>query len=175
MKFNWKNRLLFGTYTYCERAVWFFLNIFPKSIRKLLFKLIFGSIGKNVFIDEHCYFRYPWKIFISDNVVINRGCNFYPSFENSDSKIAIGNDVVIGPGVVFFGAGHAPDSTTRNNISESIEIKANAYIGGNSIIRYGVTIGENSVIGAGSVVVKDVTPFSIFAGNPAKFKKSIPQ
>jgi maltose O-acetyltransferase len=174
VKLNWKKRLLFGTYTYCERVAWFFLNIFPKSIRKIFFKVIFGSFGKNVFIDEHCYFRYPWKIFLSDNVVINRGCNFFPGFENSNSKIILGDGVVIGPGVVFFGAGHDPVTAERTNLSEDIDVRVGAYIGGNSIIRYGVTIGEGSVIGAGSVVVNDVTPFSIFAGNPAKFNKSIP-
>ena len=172
MKLNWKKKLLFGTYTYFERLGWFIINIFPKSVRKIIFKLIFGSFGKNVFIDEHCYFRYPWKVFISDNVIINRGCDFFPSFQISNSKIRLGKGVVIGPGVVFFGAGHEPDSVERVDISETIDVKAGAYIGGNSTILYGVTIGENSVIGAGSVVVDDVTPFTIFAGNPAKFIKS---
>jgi len=175
MKLNWKARLLFGTYTYFERLGWFIINIFPKSIRKIFYKLIFASFGKNVFIDEHCYFRYPWKIFISDNVIINRGCNFFPGLENSNSKIILGDGVVIGPGVSFFGAGHEPESAERANISDTINVQVGTYIGGNSIIRYGVTVGEYSVIGAGSVVVDDVTPFSIFAGNPAKFKKSIPR
>jgi acetyltransferase-like isoleucine patch superfamily enzyme len=173
MKLNPKRQLLFGTYTYFERLGWFLIQILPKFLRKIIFKIIFGSFGKNVSIDEFCYFRYPWKIFISDNVTINRGCEFYPSFAFSDSKITLGQGVTVGPRVIFFGAGHDPISANRPDISESIDVKAGAYIGGNTTVCYGNTIGENSVIGAGSVVVSDVTPNTIFAGNPAVFKKLI--
>lgn len=81
--------------------------------------------------------------------------------------------MTVGPRVIFFGAGHDPYNLGRPDISGNIDIEAGAYIGGNTTVCYGNTIGENSVIGAGSVVVSDVTPNTMFAGNPAVFKKSI--
>jgi len=165
--------LLFGTYTYFERLGWFLIQLLPKSFRRIFFKVVFDSFGKKVFIDEDCYFRYPWKISISDNVFINRGCEFYPSYTILDSKITIGAGVILGPRVILFAAGHDPNTPGRIDISESINIKDGAYIGGNTTILYGVTIGENAVIGAGSVVVTDVPANTLFAGNPAIFKKSI--
>ena len=171
LKFN--KRIAFGAYTYFERFAWFLIHLLPKFCRKLIYKIIFESFGKKVFIDEKCYFRYPWKISISDNVFINRGCEFYPSHVIPDSKIFLGQGVIIGPRVVFFGAGQNPNSQKRDDVSESILIKNGAYIGGNTTILYGVTVGENAVIGAGSVVVADVSANTLYAGNPAKYVKSI--
>lgn len=173
MNLTLKKRILFGTYTYFERPIWFLIQMLPKVVRRIFYRSIFASFGKNVFIDEGCYFRYPWKISISDDVIINRGCEFYPSFKNADARISLGQGVVLGPRVIFFGAGQDPSYKAKNDISDSIEIEDGSYIGGNSTIRYGVRVGKNAVIGAGSVVVSEVKRNTIFAGNPAKFIKSI--
>jgi acetyltransferase-like isoleucine patch superfamily enzyme len=164
---NFEN-FAFGSYSYCERIFWLVVNSFPKSLRKIIYKLVFDSFGKNIFIDEHCYFRYPWKISIGDEVVINRGCEFYPSLRDPNSKIVLAPRVILGPNVVLFGAGQNPENPSELDVSSSILIGENAYIGGNSIIRYGVRIGYNSVIGAGSVVVTDIPKLTIYAGNPAR-------
>lgn len=162
------NNFLFGTYTYLEKMVWSIVNIFPKSLRKVFYKLIFANFGKNITIDEGCYFRYPWKISIGDNTVINRGCEFYPSVKNAKSIIKLCDGVILGPKVIFFGAGQDPSNPAEIDVSGSIVVQNNAYIGGNSTIRYGVTIGDSSVIGAGSVITKNVGENSVVAGNPAR-------
>jgi acetyltransferase-like isoleucine patch superfamily enzyme len=165
--------ILFGAYTYIERIVWNIINIFPKFIRKFLYKIIFANFGENVFIDEGCYFRYPWKISIGQDVVINRGCEFYPSVKDGSSKILIGHGVILAPNVVFFGAGQDPRDHLNSDIAESIEVCANSYIGGNSTIRYGVQIGESSIVAAGSVVVKSVGRNTLVGGNPATFIRDL--
>ncbi|MFM8014911.1 MAG: DapH/DapD/GlmU-related protein, partial [Actinomycetota bacterium] len=68
----------------------------------------------------------------------------------------------------FFGAGQNPRTSNLADIAESIVVRRGAYIGGNSTVRYGVTIGEGSVVAAGSVVVSDVPAQTIVGGVPAK-------
>ena len=163
------NKFLFGSYTYLEKMFWFVVSIFPKFIRKLVYKVVFKKFGKNVFVDEGCYFRYPWKISIGNKVTINRSCSFFPSLKDSSSTIRLDDGVILGPNVVFFGAGQDPVNPSNLDVSSSIFIGKNSYIGGNTTIRYGIHIGENSTIGAGSVVVSNLDSNSIYAGNPAKF------
>lgn len=165
--------IVFGTLTYLEKIIWFLVNIFPKFMRKPFYKLVFAEFGKRVFIDECCYFRYPWKIKIGDDVTINRGCEFYPSMKLSETTITINSGTIIAPNVIFFGAGQAPSDPQNKDVADDILVGRNVYVGGNSIIRYGVTISENSVIGAGSVVVKDVAADTIVAGNPARLIASL--
>jgi acetyltransferase-like isoleucine patch superfamily enzyme len=164
---------VFGFYTFFERVIWFWVNLLPKFARKPFYKLVFASYGKRVFIDENCYFRYPWKISIGDDVVINRGCEFYPSLQYQTAKIHIESGAIVAPNVIFYGAGQDPGNPSELDVAADIVIRRNVYIGGNTIIRYGVEIGESSVIGAGSVVVKNVRERCIFAGNPAIFIRSV--
>jgi acetyltransferase-like isoleucine patch superfamily enzyme len=172
MALSWKNNqklssFLFGTYTYIEKVIYNLISLFPKSFRKIYYKVIFADFGKNVFIDEGCYFRYPWKISIGDNVVINRGCEFYPSMKLSGVAISVENNVIMAPNVVLFGAGQDPKNPSEIDVAEGISLSRHSYIGGNSVIRYGVQIGEFATVGAGSVVVKDVVARTVVAGNPA--------
>ena len=164
---------IFGIFTYLERITWSIVNLFPKVIRKPFYKIVFASYGKRVFIDEDCYFRYPWKITIGDNVVINRGCEFYPSMQNRMATIRIESGAIIAPNVIFYGAGQDPANPSKVDVSGNITVGKNVYIGGNSLIRYGVKIGDGSVIGAGSVVVKDVNERTIVSGNPAALIRRI--
>jgi maltose O-acetyltransferase len=113
-------------------------------------------MGKNTFIDYGVYLRYFRKIRIGNNVEINRGCEFYPSFKFKDSFINIGDNSIIGPNVKFYGAGQDRNTPDLNHTSSSITIGKNVYIGGSAIIRYGVSIGDYAVIGAGVTVSKSV-------------------
>lgn len=147
------------------------LELMPNFIRKIIFKIIFRSFGKNSFIDYGSYIRYPSRIEIGDNVTINRGCKLFASFFKRDVKIKIGNNIAIAPDVSFFAAGHDYHYYDLPDIAESIIVEDNVWIGGKSIILQGVTIGEGAVVAAGSVVSKDVEPYTIVGGNPARFIK----
>lgn len=168
---NKKELLLYENYSYLNHLFNLFQNLLPPFLRRLIFRITFKSIGNSVMIDYGTYFRYPRKIHIENGVEINRGCQFYPSFKFKNSKIEIGENVLIAPNVVFFGAGHS--SIGLNDISADIFIEKNSYIGGNSIIRYGTRIGMNCVIAAGSVVVSSIPDNSLAAGNPAKVVKNL--
>lgn len=83
---------------------------------------------------------------------------------------------MLGPHTVISTAGHPIDPTTRNSgviHGKPIIIQDNVWIGANCTINPGVTIGKNSVIGSGSVVVHDISPNVVAAGNPCRYIKSI--
>lgn len=160
-------------YFWVENIFFKFINLLPPPIRKLLLKQVLGSLGKNTFIGENCYFRYPWKVMIGKNVSIGPFAQIYPSFKVPNKKIIIEDNVAIGPGLFIFGAGHPVDNPLELDIAASVKIKENTYIGGNVTIRYGVTIGKNCIIGMGSIVVSDIPDDTLATGVPAKAIKNL--
>ena len=105
---------------------------------------------------------------IGDNVGISQNCFFA-----ARAMIEIGNDVIIGPGVSFFSENHNykdVDTPIRlqGETRRKIVIEDDVWIGANATILAGVRVGKHSVIGAGSVVTKDVSANSVVAGCPAK-------
>jgi maltose O-acetyltransferase len=161
-------RIFFSHYAYVNMIYNFLLNISPPLIRYIFLKISLGRFGSKSFIDYGSYIRYPSKIQIGKNVEINRGFQIYPSWANGNYGIVIEDEVTIGPNVTIFGAGQKYEGDKFLDVSSGIHIKKNAYIGGNCVIRYGVVIGEKSIVAAGSVVVKDVPDGSVVGGNPAK-------
>lgn len=162
------SRLAFSAFSYVDHLVFHFLNLMPPFVRWIYFKLLCKSYGRRVLLDYDTYVRYPHKVSIGDDVAINRGCRIYPSLLNKSATITLEDGVVLGPQVTFFGAGQDPRTPDLADIAESIVVRRGAYIGGNSTIRYGVTIGERSVVAAGSMVVSDVPANVVVGGVPAK-------
>ncbi len=148
------------------------------TIRKeALLTELFGSIGKNVSIDTPFYCDYGRHITIGDNVIININCTFVDC-----NRIDIGNNVLIASNVQIYSATHPVETNERliENWTEAdsapffrtyalpVKIEDNVWIGGGVIILPGVTIGKNSVIGAGSVVTSSIPGNSVAFGNPCK-------
>ena len=140
----------------------------PPFVRRGVWKLALGKLGKNVLIGQGCHFHYPWKVRIGDNSSLGAGATMYPSYQYRDCYITIENNVMIAPNLTVYGAGHPSDSPLDTHVAGQVVIRENAYIGGNVTIRYGVTIGRGAVVAMGSVVVKDVPDFAIVGGNPAR-------
>jgi acetyltransferase-like isoleucine patch superfamily enzyme len=100
-------------------------------------------------------------------------------FQSAHGEIHIGNHVMFGPGVHIHGGNHIMnqigiymDQVKKDPNSDGVvTIGDDVWVGSNAIILHGVTIGQGAVIGAGSVVTKDVEPFSITVGNPARHIK----
>lgn len=130
-------------------------------------KTLFKKCGDNVDIQKNCIFTYK-TVSIGNNVFI--GANAV--MQSNSGEIIIGNHIAFGPGVHIFGGAH--DFSTvgvymKNNCVKNtgkIIIEDDCWIGSNVMILPKVNIGKGSVIGAGSIVTKDVPPYSIYVGTP---------
>ena len=157
------------------------LTIDVKEKESMLNKLL-GKIGSNVKIDTPFYCDYGKNIFIGNNVIININCTFVDC-----NKIVIGNNVLIASNVQIYTATH-PVSVKERLLKDwkedngqaffkvyalPVKIEDNVWIGGGAIILPGVVIGKNSVIGAGSVVTKDIPSNCVAVGNPCKVIKKL--
>jgi acetyltransferase-like isoleucine patch superfamily enzyme len=141
----------------------------PKEIRNLLSQITDTEIDESVAIFTPLYINYGKHTKIGKNVFINFECVFLDL-----GGITIEDNVLIAPKVSLLSEGHPTSIEDRHSlIPKPIHIKKNAWIGANVTILQGVTIGENSVIAAGSVVTKDVPDNTIAGGIPAKSIKPI--
>ncbi len=132
---------------------------------------LFGSIGENVEIIPPFQCDYGYNIHIQSNVYMNCGCVVLDC-----NTVHIGKNVFIGPSVQVYSAYHPTDPNVRltgKELAAPIIIEDNIWIGGGAIICPGVTIGKNSTIGAGSIVVKDIPGNVIAAGNPCRVIKEL--
>ena len=129
-------------------------------------KELFGSCGNNLYLKPPFYCDYGYNVHAGDNVLINYQCVFLDA-----APVTIGDNCFIGPMCGFYTVKHPLDPQRRNEgyvQGEPITLKDNVWIGGSCTILPGVTIGENSVIGAGSVVTRDIPANSVAVGNPAR-------
>ena len=144
--------------------------------RTAILQELLGSIGENVAIDTPFHCDYGKNIFLGNDVIINMNCTFV-----DNKPIRIGNGVLIASNVQIYTSSHpilpqerlVPDwrerrTTFFRTFARPIEIKDNVWIGGGCILLPGVTIGENSVIGAGSVVTSSVPGNCVAVGNPCR-------
>ncbi len=131
---------------------------------------LFGSCGKNVWIVP------PMKLMIGKYISIGEGCYFNGGTTFIDDwKIEIGRECLFGPNVTLCTTGHpiSPAHRMDGMYSFPIKIGNRCWIGANSIIMPGVTIGDNSVIGAGSVVTKDIPENVVAFGSPCHVYRKI--
>lgn len=156
------------TYVYLINMLHLFLNLLPSFVRNGVFRLLLGKAGSLLSIDHNVYFKFPWLVRVGDRVTINRGVEFYPGFFGKNT-ITIGSDVAIAPNVRFHAAGHEidPELAYADNGAD-IVVGDRVWIGAAAILLPGVTVGDNCVIGAGSVVAKDIPANSIAVGVPAR-------
>jgi acetyltransferase-like isoleucine patch superfamily enzyme len=150
----------YAHYSYLNTMLCRLLDFLPPLLRKFAFKLLLKEYGSGSYIDYGFKFRYGKKISIGKHVSISTNCELYPGFLAKESSIRIGDGVTIGPGVIMVGAGHDPK--TMSDVGGPISLESGAYVGARTLIRYGVTIGENSTIAAHSVLTKSVDPNMVF-------------
>ena len=141
-----------------------------KTEKHAVLKEMFGSIGANVSVGHSFICDYGCNIHIGDNVTVNTGCTFVDC-----NKITIGNNVLVAPNVQIYTATHPVEFNERLILTETLDgckyvrrtfalpvmIEDGCWIGGGVIILPSVTIGQKSVIGAGSVVTKDIPANSL--------------
>ena len=125
--------------------------------------------GSSSFIWDGVHIDSPSKLTIGNNVSIGANVYIGPGCDIAD-------DVLIGPEVIIYSQNHIYKNlekkiSNKDYLTSSVLISDNVWIGARSIILPGVKIGSNSIIGAGSVVTKDVPSNCVYAGNPAKLIK----
>lgn len=145
----------------------------PKDFetRKKYLQKIIGKVGEHPFIEPNFFCDYGYNIEIGDNFYANHNLVILDC-----AKVKIGNNVLIGPNCGIYSAAHPTNCEKRLSgveFAKPITIGNNVWIGGNVCIMPGVNIGDNTVIGAGSVITKDIPSNVIAVGNPCKAIKSV--
>lgn len=148
--------------------------------RNEILKELFGGMGENVAIDTPFHCDYGKNIYLGDDVIINMNCTFV-----DNKPIRIGSRVLIASNVQIYTSAHPvlpqerlildrKDSETVffRTYARPVEVKDNVWIGGGCILLAGVTIGENSVIGAGSIVTHSIPANCVAVGNPCRVIRS---
>lgn len=154
----------------CKKNMNQFNNSAPEDVpnRMKIMNELFGKETK-AWIEPPFYCCYGSNIEIGEGSYINFNCNFV-----DDGKITIGQKVMFGPAVTIATVGHPIEPTLREYMyTAEVIIEDNCWIGASVTICPGVKIGENSVIGAGSVVTQDIPKNSVAVGNPCKVLRQI--
>ena len=148
-------------------------NLEPHELekrRELLRKLL-GKVEGTALIEQNFWCDYGYNIEIGKNFYSNHNLVILDT-----AKVKFGDNVLIGPNCGFYAAGHPVDPMIRRTGEEyakPIEVGNDVWIGGNVCVMPGVKIGDNSIIGAGSVVTKDIPANVVAVGNPCKPIKEI--
>lgn len=139
--------------------------------KRALLSELFGAIGDGAFVQPPFYCDYGKHIFLGRKVYLNFNCVILDVCE-----VAIGDHTLLGPNVQIYTATHPLDFEKRRSVElgKRIVIGGDAWIGGGAIICPGVTIGDRTIIGAGSVVTKDVPAGVVAAGNPCRVIRELP-
>lgn len=169
-----------------------------KDKKEEILNELIGEIGENTMICTPFYCNLGYPIKIGNGCFININCVFL-----DPEKIEIGDNTLLGPGVQIYTANHPADFKERvvpidekfedknynyiddngnfneeieytfTNFAQEVKIGKNCWIGGQSIILPGVTIGNNVTIGAGSTVTRDIPDNSVAVGSPARVIKKL--
>jgi acetyltransferase-like isoleucine patch superfamily enzyme len=139
--------------------------------REAILRKLFGKLGKNPYVEPMLFCGFGYNIQAGDNFFVNNNCVFV-----DPGKITFGNNVLIAPQCGFYTALHPLDAERRNAFIEKalpITVGDNVWFGGGVKVLPGVTIGSNVVIGAGSVVTKDIPDGVLAYGNPCRVIRTI--
>lgn len=138
--------------------------------KERLIRELFGNAGEGVSIEHNFHCDLGYNIHVGRNFYAGYNCTILDMAE-----VRIGDDCMIAPNVGIYTAGHSvqPEGRNKSGYGIPITIGNNVWIGGHCVVLAGVSIGDNSIVAAGSVVTKDVPANTIVAGNPAKLLKHI--
>jgi maltose O-acetyltransferase len=158
-------------YERCEQALVRFNATTDRGVHAAILKELLAEVGEDVSVRPPFRLEYGYQTRIGPRSFVNFGAVFLDV-----GRITIGADVQMGPNVQLLTATHPIEPDPRRDRwegSEPITIGDNVWFGGGVIVCPGVTIGENTVVGAGSVVPRDLPANVVAVGNPARIVKHI--
>lgn len=138
-----------------------------KQLRRFLCKRIFDSAGKGVNIEHGAFFGSGTGIEVGDYSGLGLNCRV-------SGPLSIGSNVMMGPDVMIYTQNHnfsrtdIPMLRQGNSEKRKVTVGDDVWIAARAVILPGVVVGDGAVIGAGAVVARDVPPYAVVAGNPAK-------
>lgn len=159
----------------CKRIIWFFVNVTlfsmfflsqMKFLRNLLLRIFGAKLTLGVMVYPSCRIFAPWNLSIGKYSCIGPNTTIY-----NKAPIVIGENCVISQGAYLCTASHDISKKSHDLITKPIIIKNRAWVAAEAFIGPGVTIGEGAVVGARAAVFKDVEPWTVVGGNPAKVIK----
>lgn len=150
----------------CADLCWEYNRTRPSDMerRERLLRELFGKLGANPYVEPDMFCGFGFNIEAGDGFYVNNGCVFV-----DPGKIVFGDHVFIGPCCGFYTAQHPIDRGLRNRLYEyalPVTVGSDVWFGGHCCVLPGVTIGSDVVIGAGSVVVRDIPDHVVAVGNP---------
>ena len=156
-----------------REKIWAFNGLRPSAVeeRKTILKELLGTCHDDIHINQ------PFRCDFGSNIHIGK-C-FFANFNLTildEAEVRIGDNVFIGPNVSIYTACHPLDAVERDKgveWAEPVMVGNSVWIGGNAVILPGVTIGNDVVVAAGSVVTRDIPDNVVVAGNPAVIKKRL--
>ncbi len=146
----------------------------PKDLagREVLLRRLLGSVKRSILIEQPFYCDYGYNIRVGENFYANHNMVILDG-----APVTFGDNVFIAPNCGFYTAGHPLEAAERNKgleYARPITVGNNVWIGAGVQVLPGVSIGDNCVIGAGSVVNRDIPANSLAAGNPCRVIRAIP-
>lgn len=141
------------------------------SLRGFILSELLGKAGKNLTIEPPFFCDYGYNITIGNNVFFNFNCVMLDVM-----PVVIGDGTLFGPNVQIYTASHPMNWQERAaglEFGKPIKIGENVWVGGSVVVCPGITIGNRSIIGAGSVVTKDIPDDVFAAGNPCRVIRSL--
>ena len=139
--------------------------------RQALMRQLFRKVGERVWVEPNFCCEFGKNITLGDDVYVNFGCTILDC-----GQVTIGEHTLIGPNVSMYSANHVLDADERiagGLIPKEIRVGRRVWIGGGTTILAGVSIGDEAVIGAGSVVTRDIPAGVVAAGNPCRVLRPI--
>lgn len=157
----------------CKELLYDFNHARPSQAGEMLALLgqLLGAMGEGCWIEPPLYVNWGSRITLGDRVYANTGLTVI-----DDTFVTIGSHVMLGPRVTISAATHPVDPELRRQAYQydlPVTIEENVWVGAGATILPGVTIGKNSVIGAGSVVDRDIPPDVVAAGVPCRVLREI--
>lgn len=158
---------------YAKELIYRFNSLPPSATegRIEIIRKLFSRTGEKFLIEPPFHCDYGYNISIGNNFYSNNNLTILDC-----ARTEIGDNVLIGPNVGIYPASHPVHFELRDQEYEfafPVHIGNNVWIGGSSVINPGITIGDNSVIGSGSVVTKDIPGDVVAAGNPCRVLRNI--